>query len=547
VEGNGLRETPVVQRDPVRRSPFQLAGFAVEPARNRLLYEGTAHVLEPRVMDVLCALAEYPDEVLSRRELTDLVWGTEFGADESLTRAISIIRGTFRRAGAVEEYVETIRKRGYRLCQTVTRQSKAPGEARVSVGPVRTAVSEVAAPPRRYSIAVLPPECRGSFPELASVADSIARDLTDQLARTPRLYVAAYEPVPPDGTDPHTSAAIGQARNVRYLACGAIDRSDEGIMLRIALVQCESRAQVWSRRMELPAVPPRSVLDTIVDDVATSILGEMQALEATARSREPNAAPDSDEIIETTDMLRSLYSRQRAEEIVEHLSGLLESDPDNARARAALAVQLAQNVVSRWSVTVKETSPAAREHVFPAQAAAPGDPDVVAAAGIVATMTGDCRTAVRLLTRAMTLDPNNPHVLAVLGWQLCYLNGDESGIDMIRTAERRAPHHPRLSLWAHYRGMCEVRLDRHEEAIAAFESSTDLNPNYHMPWVGQAVSLAYLHRDAAAKGCLERALQLAPGLQPEDWAGPPIASPYVYGKSLTMEGAWAHLRRTWPG
>lgn len=334
----------------------------------------------------------------------------------------------------------------------------------------------------------MPPECCGSLPELASLADAVARDLTDQLARAPRLYVAAYEPAPSAGATPLTPAATGRARNVRYLACGSIDRAGEGIWLRIALVHCENSSHVWSRRIELPAVISQAYLDTIVADVATSTLNEMQVREAAARTGEQNASLNADEIIDTVEMLRIAYSRQQANEIIAHLNELLESDPANVRARAELAVQLAQNVVSRWTKNVPETTAAAKDHIARAQAAAPIDPDVVAAAGIVATMTGDCRAAVRLLTRAVDLDPNNPHSLAVLGWQLCWLNRDESGIAMIRTAERRAPHHPRLSLWAYYRGLCEMKLDRHEEAILAFETSTDINPNYHMPYVGLALT-----------------------------------------------------------
>lgn len=534
------------QRDSIRHTSFTLATFTVEPTLNRMIHKGISYGLEPRVMDVLCALAEHPGKVLSRRDLIDRIWGTEYGADESLTRAISIIRGTLRKAGAVEEYIETIPKRGYRLCQFVTNELPEPGEPTPSIKPVTMTTSEVIAPPPRFSIAVLPPECCGSLPELTSLADAVARDLTNQLARAPRLYVSAYEPAPGAGANPLTHAATGRVRNVRYLACGSIDRSGEGICLRIALVHCESRSHVWSRRIELSAAIPQADLDTIVADVATSMLSEIQVREAAARTGEQNASPNADEIIESVEMLRIAYSRQRANEIIAHLNELIESDPANVRARAGLAVQLAQNVASRWTKNVLETTAAAKDHIARAQAAAPNDPEVVAAAGIVATMTGDCRAAVRLLTRAVDLDPNNPHALAVLGWQLCWLNRDELAIAMIRAAERRAPHHPRLSLWAYYRGLCEMKLDRYEEALLAFETSTDINPNYHMPYIGRAVVLAHLHRDAEALACVERTLQLAPDYQPDDWAAPPLDTSCRYGASLTREDALGHLQRLWP-
>lgn len=66
-------------------------------------------------MDLLVLLSAHPGEVLSRESLIDQVWKVEYGADESLTRAVSLLRKTFREAGHADEIIETIPKRGYRL------------------------------------------------------------------------------------------------------------------------------------------------------------------------------------------------------------------------------------------------------------------------------------------------------------------------------------------------------------------------------------------------------------------------------------------------
>ena len=93
-----------------RHEPFRLAGFLVEPKRNRLTGPEGPTSLQPRIIDVLCAFAERPGEVLSRSELIDWVWGVEHGADESLTRAISLLRKVIG-----DGVIEPIPKRGYRL------------------------------------------------------------------------------------------------------------------------------------------------------------------------------------------------------------------------------------------------------------------------------------------------------------------------------------------------------------------------------------------------------------------------------------------------
>lgn len=70
-------------------------------------------------MSVLCELASYPGEVIPRYELIKRIWKVDYGADESLTRAISVLRKTFRKGGASEKYIETISKNGYRLIAPV--------------------------------------------------------------------------------------------------------------------------------------------------------------------------------------------------------------------------------------------------------------------------------------------------------------------------------------------------------------------------------------------------------------------------------------------
>lgn len=71
--------------------------------------------LEPKVMDVLVALAESPGEVVSRDHLFETIWRGIVVSDECLTRAISQIRRAIQDAGGDGVRIETVPKRGYRL------------------------------------------------------------------------------------------------------------------------------------------------------------------------------------------------------------------------------------------------------------------------------------------------------------------------------------------------------------------------------------------------------------------------------------------------
>ncbi len=100
-------------------SEFKIGDVQISPKRNLLIVEKAELSLEPRVMDVLCYLARNATEVISREELIENIWEVEYGGDESLTRAISVLRKTFKSAGVEEGMIETIPKRGYRLTQAI--------------------------------------------------------------------------------------------------------------------------------------------------------------------------------------------------------------------------------------------------------------------------------------------------------------------------------------------------------------------------------------------------------------------------------------------
>jgi DNA-binding winged helix-turn-helix (wHTH) protein len=110
---------------------FRLRDRLVTPQRNSISgpEAGGEISVEPKIMAVLCVLAGEPGRVFTRAELIDQVWGTEYGADESLTRAISHLRKALGDTRAEPVVIETISKRGYRLLPSATQSAAAQSAA----------------------------------------------------------------------------------------------------------------------------------------------------------------------------------------------------------------------------------------------------------------------------------------------------------------------------------------------------------------------------------------------------------------------------------
>lgn len=129
---------------------FDIANLRVRPRRLDVCWQERRHEIEPRVMQVLLALAKAEEEVVSREELADLCWGGRVVGDHSLNRCIHALRHLARMIDPPPFAIETIARIGYRLvrCRTAADdiQPPAQGELAAAPAPLDSSVEVPAAP-----------------------------------------------------------------------------------------------------------------------------------------------------------------------------------------------------------------------------------------------------------------------------------------------------------------------------------------------------------------------------------------------------------------
>jgi class 3 adenylate cyclase/tetratricopeptide (TPR) repeat protein len=92
---------------------FGLGGLAVRPATRELVAGAEAEVLEPRVMQVLVALARQRGQVVSRGDLVETCWGGRAVGEDAINRCVQAIRRLAKALGGFS--VTTVARVGYRL------------------------------------------------------------------------------------------------------------------------------------------------------------------------------------------------------------------------------------------------------------------------------------------------------------------------------------------------------------------------------------------------------------------------------------------------
>lgn len=99
---------------------FRIGDWTIHPTINFLERDHETVHLEPKVMQVLLALAEEPGEVVNRERIRNAVWPDVFVGEDVLIRAISELRRAFSDDPKSPHTIQTVPKVGYRLIASVS-------------------------------------------------------------------------------------------------------------------------------------------------------------------------------------------------------------------------------------------------------------------------------------------------------------------------------------------------------------------------------------------------------------------------------------------
>jgi DNA-binding response OmpR family regulator len=105
-------------RSPGQResSLLDVAGIHLDLRTRRVSRDGREIQLTAREFELLAYLMRHPDQVLSREQILNAVWGFDFDPG---TKVLEVYIGYLRRKlgeDAGPEVIETVRNVGYRLC-----------------------------------------------------------------------------------------------------------------------------------------------------------------------------------------------------------------------------------------------------------------------------------------------------------------------------------------------------------------------------------------------------------------------------------------------
>lgn len=220
-------------------------GLEVLPDERRILVRGASVTLGARAFDLLMALMNNRDRVVSKEELLALVWPGIVVEENNLTVQMSVLRKALGR-----DAIATVAGRGYRFTLPL-----------LDSGASHTQ--------RRPVIAVLAFDDHSGDSEMQFFSDGVCEEIIQRLARGANLGVIGR-------TSSFQFRGERKAEAADRLKCthvldGAVRRAGDNLRISAQLMDAASRETVWSERYDRSLGDILAVQDEIAESIATTL------------------------------------------------------------------------------------------------------------------------------------------------------------------------------------------------------------------------------------------------------------------------------------
>lgn len=519
--------------------------FELDTLNFELRLKGESQALEPQVFNLLAYLLKNHERIISKTELMDTLWSGKVISESTLSSCVKAARKAIGDAGKTQKYIATINRRGFRFIGQVKELNSTDisPETATSVTPinvpenpenkahdvmVQTAIVSSQeqgaacmfpirklAPDKRIVIAVLPFQCTGSE-QVNFFAETLYEDINIHLARTPGFLVTSRN------TGAYYRATDSSIQNIaldlgaQYLVDGAIRSLGKHVNLSIKLVETDTGRVLWGVNKNVPIDQLNDQQEEISLNITSAIEPEINRVEFASLRKRRQVDLAAWELYRQGHAVLGLkgWSEESFSECAQLLRQAIEKDPELAFAHAYLALTLAighlVGLVNHDGWQDEAMAAAEKAIALDSQ-----DPDVLGYVGCAFSDMGDFFRGIKLLERAVALDPSNAQGWAALGAARLQ-TGDEQGFANMYHGIRISPRDNRIGAWSALLARGLLSYGRLEEAIEVAENACAFDDKIFLPRIVLGVALAKAGKPKAALLAIDDARRLRPHLSEED-------------------------------
>lgn len=348
--------------------------------------------------------------------------------------------------------------------------------------------------PEKPSICVLPFKNMSGDADQDYFVDGITEDLITDLSRFRSLFVIARNSSFVYKDKNVRAQQVARELGVRYIAEGSVRKVGNRIRVTAQLLDAASGKEVWAQRFDRDLTDVFEVQNEVVQSMVAILTTRLEAADLERANRKEVGRLDAYDCV-----LRAKHHHHRvtvddnAEAI--RLSELaVNLDPSYAQAHAWLACSLGQGLRRGFRGWSEDDFHRSIEEAETGRALDDNDAECHRILCEINMIRDDYDRAKYHHDRALSLNPNDPRIVAQRGYLLTALGQAGEGVKWIEQALRLDPAQP-----GDYRLITLMVLhaaSRYEEAVAAFSRIS--RPN-HAAHAHVAACFAEIGQDGKAQ------------------------------------------------
>lgn len=462
--------------DLAQEPDFPLGTALVRPSKREIAAHGRAVTLEPRVMQVLVALAQEQGQTVSRDVLIARGWGGVVVGEDAIQRCIGRLRKISHELGCFE--IATLPKIGYRLTPLPHDSSVDPG--------------------RLTAITVMPGIWVAPLKLLthSDADEQFCRVLTSELTIAFGLH-RDVRVLAPGSVDPDASyVRLREAAAIHFVLEGQVRRIGAQRRVTISLVETAAGEIVWTERIDDVPDETAENFDDVIIAISSRALVEIMRYES-ARVLKRDADLTAFEAVVRSNWTYQRISVSALPHAITYARRAVEIDPHYGHAHAALANALA----AMFEVSGGREASLAAEAKACAERALELDPDnpsVLASCANALCMTTRPPEGSELALRAVALGPTNAIARLYLGRRYLLMQEPDNALAAFAEYERLAPHSPWHYFTAFNRSLAHFMAGRLDLAERELDRAFIMNPGYPYTSLAKAILLALTGRTEEA-------------------------------------------------
>jgi DNA-binding winged helix-turn-helix (wHTH) protein/tetratricopeptide (TPR) repeat protein len=236
---------------------YRFGPFAADRTAYRVLRNGQALDLTPKLLDLLFYLLERPATLVTKESLLDGVWPDANVTDNALAQAVSELRETLGDRAAEPTYIRTVARRGYRFVAPVEVTAPAP---RLATVPATRAVAT-----NTPTVGVLDFTNVTGDQDIAWLSSGIAETVTSDLTKLEHFHVVdRWRIVQAARTGSGSAHELGAALGLSHAVVGSFQRQGPQLRITARLVDLSRGSALADTKVDGPLIDAFALQDGIV-------------------------------------------------------------------------------------------------------------------------------------------------------------------------------------------------------------------------------------------------------------------------------------------